>query len=86
MPPIEHAFKWKNGQRTEKLTPLRALRARCMDCCNWSTHEVRNCQVTDCPAWVFRLGKNPGLIGKRKSPHLSKKAVQDAIQERTATE
>ena len=39
--------------------PLKALRARCLDCCCGSATEVRKCVSIDCPSWPFRLGKNP---------------------------
>jgi hypothetical protein len=41
------------------MSPLKALRLRCLDCCNGSAHQVRTCASTDCPSWPFRLGKNP---------------------------
>ena len=40
-------------------SPLAALRARCVDCCAGSAPEVRKCVAVDCPAWPFRLRKNP---------------------------
>ena len=40
-------------------SPLKALRARCLDCCGDNASEVRKCVATDCPAWPFRMGKNP---------------------------
>ena len=39
--------------------PLKALRARCLDCCCGDASEVRRCAATDCPSWPFRMGKNP---------------------------
>ena len=41
------------------LTPLRAIRARCLDCCGGSRSEVRKCVAHDCASWPFRMGKNP---------------------------
>ena len=58
---VKHTFRWKDGTRTEMLTPLKALRRRCLDCSNWSTQEVRLCLATECAAWVFRLGKDPSI-------------------------
>ncbi len=40
-------------------TPIKALRARCLDCCGGSAHEVRACVAVTCAAWPFRLGKSP---------------------------
>ncbi len=42
-----------------RVSPLRALRLKCLDCCNGSTREVRLCTAVDCPSWPFRMGKNP---------------------------
>jgi hypothetical protein len=42
-----------------RVSPLRALRLKCLDCCNDSAQEVRLCTAADCPSWPFRMGKNP---------------------------
>ena len=42
-----------------RVSPLRALRLKCLDCCNASAQEVRLCTAVDCPSWPFRMGKNP---------------------------
>lgn len=47
--------------------PLKALRARCLDCCCGDASEVRKCAASGCPSWPFRMGKNPF----RKSMKLS---------------
>ena len=44
-----------------RMSPLRALRLKCLDCCNDSSQEVRLCTAVDCPSWPFRTGKNPWL-------------------------
>ena len=43
----------------EPMSPMQAIRARCLDCCAGSPHEVRLCPATSCPSWPFRTGKNP---------------------------
>ena len=45
------------------LTPLRAIRAKCLDCSNNQPKEVRFCQTTKCPLFVYRFGKNPKRKG-----------------------
>lgn len=53
-----------------RVSPLRALRLRCLDCCNGSAREVRLCTAVDCPSWPFRMGKNPwrkSLTGKERA-------------------
>src|SRR6476646_5946287 len=42
-----------------KRNPLKALRARCLDCCCGSAPEVRKCTAVACPSWPFRMGVNP---------------------------
>lgn len=44
-----------------RVSPLRALRLKCLDCCNDSAQEVRLCTAVDCASWPFRLAKNPWL-------------------------
>ncbi len=43
-------------------TPMsaqKALRLHCIDCAGGSPHEVALCTARKCPAWPFRLGRNP---------------------------
>jgi hypothetical protein len=41
------------------MTPLKVIRARCLDCCAGSASEVRNCTATQCPSWPMRMGFSP---------------------------
>lgn len=51
---------WQNGEQIEKdLNPIRAIRAKCMQCGNYQTKEIEKCPCEDCALWHFRLGKNP---------------------------
>ena len=43
----------------QRMSPLRALRLRCIDCSGDSAAEVRLCTAVTCPAWPFRMGKSP---------------------------
>ena len=47
------------GHRARR-TPLRALRAYCLWCCNDSPKEVRLCASVDCPLWPWRMGRATG--------------------------
>ena len=40
-------------------TPLRAIRANCIDCCGGQLSEVRKCTAVTCPLWPMRMGRNP---------------------------
>lgn len=44
---------------SEITSPIKAIRAKCLDCCCDSSNEVRMCTITDCPLYPFRFGKNP---------------------------
>lgn len=46
------------------ITPLRAIRYKCLDCTCFDPIEVKNCPCEDCPLWAFRLGKNPNRKGR----------------------
>lgn len=46
------------------MTPLQAIRAKCLDCMCGNRAEVKLCVCHDCPLFDFRLGKNPNI--KRK--------------------
>lgn len=47
----------------KKLTPLKAIRAKCLDCCCQQANEVRLCTVKGCPLYDYRMGKNPNRKG-----------------------
>lgn len=40
-------------------SPLRAIRAKCIDCSGGSISEVRLCPCKHCPLWPFRNASNP---------------------------
>ncbi|WP_045221068.1 hypothetical protein [Desulfonatronum thioautotrophicum] len=46
--------------------PLKAIRAKCLECCGGSPKEVRLCPDLSCVLHPFRTGKNPFPRRKRK--------------------
>jgi hypothetical protein len=40
-------------------SPIKAIRAKCVDCSGGSVAEARRCQLTHCALWAFRMGVNP---------------------------
>lgn len=42
-----------------KLTPMRAIRAKCLECSNNQFSEVRECTVKSCPLYYYRSGHRP---------------------------
>lgn len=43
----------------EITSPLKAIRAYCLECCCNQTAEVKACEIRTCPLHPFRAGKNP---------------------------
>jgi hypothetical protein len=41
------------------MSPLRAIRAKCLDCSCYQISEVRLCEAVKCPLWPFRAGRHP---------------------------
>ncbi len=44
-------------------TPIKAIRAKCLDCMCDSAQEVRLCPCQDCPLYPYRMGHNPNRKG-----------------------
>jgi len=40
---------------------MKAIRARCLDCCCGQYKEVELCPCWDCSLYPYRLGKNPNI-------------------------
>lgn len=49
----------KNYTETKILTPIQAIRAKCLDCCCGQRNEVKLCPCTDCSLYPYRMGKRP---------------------------
>lgn len=45
------------------MTPLQAIRKKCLDCCWDQAQEVKACTATDCPLYDYRFGHNPARKG-----------------------
>lgn len=41
------------------VSPVKAIRAFCLDCSGDSAAEVKSCTSQKCPLHAFRFGKNP---------------------------
>jgi hypothetical protein len=57
------------------LTPIKAIRAKCIDCCGGVMYQVRECGCSDCSLYPYRMGKNPN----RKRNAEQTEATQDLI-------
>ena len=40
-------------------TPIKAMRAKCIDCCCGSYKEIKECTVIDCDLYPYRMGTRP---------------------------
>lgn len=43
-------------------TPLKAIRAKCLECSAGQPKEVRECNRTECPNYPYRFGSNPKRV------------------------
>lgn len=50
------------------MSPMKAIREKCLDCCVWQTGEVRLCQAVQCALWPFRAGIHPYTSARMKNP------------------
>lgn len=42
-----------------RLTPMKAIRAKCLECSNGQVKEVRLCPIKKCSLYEYRLGHRP---------------------------
>lgn len=59
-------------------SPLKSIRAKCLDCCCGQKEEVKLCPVHDCPLYPYRLGKHPGI--KRVMSEEQRKAASERMK------
>jgi len=43
----------------KKITPLKAIRLKCLDCTVGQVKEIRECLIKDCTLYPYRMGKRP---------------------------
>lgn len=52
-------LKEKFSNSEDRVSPIKAIRLKCLDCCCGQRVEVNLCPCENCPLWPFRFGKNP---------------------------
>lgn len=62
----------------EITSPLKAIRAKCLDCCCEQSNEVKLCPASDCPLHPFRFGKSP--FRKRELTDEQKEALRERLE------
>lgn len=65
------SFEDSEGRARAIVTPVRAIRLKCTDCCGGQVAEVRRCRIDDCPLWPYRMGRRPRLedLNGREADH-----------------
>ena len=56
------------------MTPIKAIRAKCLDCCCNNPNEVALCPCTDCSLYPYRFGKNPNIQKRELTEEQKQKA------------
>ena len=41
------------------LTPIKSIRAKCLDCSCGQAKEIKECPIRNCPIWPYRMGRRP---------------------------
>lgn len=66
------------------LSPLKAIRAKCIDCCGGSRSYVASCGIPTCPLYDFRNGKNPHRTRKKELSDEQKQAAKENLKKARA--
>lgn len=62
------------------MTPIKAIRAKCLDCCCGQYKEVKLCPCSDCPLYPYRLGKDPHRAGTVNKGSFPKKVTAQPVE------
>ncbi|PDT80046.1 hypothetical protein [Sinorhizobium sp. BJ1] len=52
----------------KQMSPMKAIREKCLDCCCNQPSEIRACETVKCPLWPFRSGTHPYTSARMKNP------------------
>lgn len=63
----------------KRLTPIKAIRAFCLECCGESKKAVKECTSNNCSLYAYRLGHNPN-ISKREMSDDQKQAARERLE------
>lgn len=58
------------------MTPMQAIKAKCLDCNCGQAKEIKLCTETSCPLHAFRLGKNPNRKAREYTPEQREAAAE----------
>jgi len=68
----------------ENMTPLKAIREKCIDCMCGSKHEVTQCPVDDCSLHQCRFGRNSQAKKREYTPEQRQAMIERLERARTA--
>lgn len=77
------------SETTAIKTPLKAMRAKCLDCCCGSAQEVSLCTIPDCPLYPYRFGKSPARQPRQLTEEQReqlRKRLKDNLKKSTETD
>ena len=60
-------------------SPIKAIRAFCLECCGGCSNDVKTCTAPNCPLYAFRFGKNPYI--KREMTEEQREAAKTRLAE-----
>lgn len=66
------------------MTPIQAIKAKCLDCNCGQEKEIKLCTETNCPLHAFRLGKNPNKQTRNYTPEQREAAAERMRKARAA--
>jgi hypothetical protein len=67
----------------KELTPMKAIRLKCLDCMCEQSNEIKACPILKCSLWKFRLGKRPSHKNNQNNPFLLAKNFVGFEKERS---
>lgn len=54
----------------KKVSYLKAIRAKCMDCTCGQAKEIKTCPIVSCPLFPYRFGVNPTTYIKNNKENI----------------
>lgn len=69
--------EWDKILETRR-TPLRAIKATCLECMGGDRTEVEQCTAPDCPLYTYRLGKDREKAHKPRTEAQQKASLEAA--------
>jgi hypothetical protein len=83
--PADHLVRYMYGAKTvtkraADLRPLKAMRAKCVDCSGGSPLAATECHILDCPLWPYRLGRRPKFVKGAVAPGMPHNLVEGHVR------